>query len=71
MSTSGPTPIDGAQHSAEAVAIAAERRWGVIVLALMALLVAMMVFTGLHWAAMPPSRVETIDVTTVHLRGET
>jgi hypothetical protein len=20
-----------------------------------------MVFTGLHWAAMPPSRVETID----------
>ncbi len=36
----------------------------------MALLVAMMIFTGVHWAAMPPSRVETIDVKTVHLRGE-
>ena len=30
----------------------------------------MMVVTGLHWAAMPPSRVETIDVKTVHLKGE-
>ena len=34
------------------------------------LLVAMMVVTGLHWAAMPPSRVETIDVKTLHLSGE-
>ena len=68
--TPTPTPTDSAGHASEAVAIAAERRWGVIVLALKALLVAMMVFTGLHWAAMPPSRVETIDVTTVHLRGE-
>ena len=33
------------------------------------LLVAMMVFTGLQWAAMPPSRVETIDPRTPsHLR---
>ena len=30
----------------------------------------MMIVTGLQWAAMPPSRVETIDVKTVHLRGE-
>jgi hypothetical protein len=29
-----------------------------------------MVVTGLHWSAMPPSRVETIDVNTVHLQGE-
>ena len=36
----------------------------------MALLVAMMVFTGLHWSAMPPSRVETVDVKTLHLKGE-
>lgn len=55
---------------AESVAVAAERRWAIVVLAIMALLVAMMVFTGLHWAAMPPSRVETIDVKTLHLRGE-
>ena len=54
----------------EAVADAAERRWAVIVVALMGLLVAMMVVTGVHWAAMPPSRVETIDVKTVHIKGE-
>ena len=72
MSTATPTPTtaDGFDHASEAIAIAAERRWAVIVLAIMALLVAMMVFTGLHWAAMPPSRVETIDVKTVHIRGE-
>jgi cytochrome c oxidase subunit 2 len=34
------------------------------------MLVAMMVVTGLHWAAMPPSRVETVDVKTLHLAGE-
>ena len=36
---------------------------------IIALLVAMMVFTGLHWAAMPPSRVETIDPRTLHIDG--
>ncbi len=70
MSTATHTTEDGFDHASEAIAIAAERRWAVIVLAIMALLVAMMVFTGLHWAAMPPSRVETIDVKTVHIRGE-
>ena len=30
----------------------------------------MMVFTGLHWASMPPSRVETIDPRTLHISGE-
>jgi len=57
-------------HAAEAVAVTAERRWAFIVLAIIALLVLMMVVTGLHWASMPPSRVETIDVKTVHLQGE-
>jgi len=55
---------------AEAVAVAAERRWAWVVAAIIAVLLAMMVFTGLHWAAMPPSRVETIDVNTLHLKGE-
>jgi len=54
----------------EAIAVAAERRWAIIVLGIIALLGAMMVVTGLHWASMPPSRVETIDVKTVHLKGE-
>jgi cytochrome c oxidase subunit 2 len=59
-----------AHHASEAVAAAAERRWAVIVGVIIALLVAIMVVTGLHWSAMPPSRVETIDVNTVHLKGE-
>ena len=63
-----PSPGDG--HASEAVSVAAERRWAIIVLAIIALLVLMMVVTGLHWASMPPSRVETIDVKTVHIKGE-
>ena len=54
----------------EAVAARAEGRWARVVVAIVAVLIAMMVFTGLHWAAMPPSRVETIDPTTLHLSGE-
>lgn len=57
-------------HASEATAVAAERRWAIIVALIMASLVAMMVFTGLHWAAMPPSRVETVDVRTLHIKGE-
>jgi cytochrome c oxidase subunit 2 len=56
--------------NAEHVAVAAERRWGVVVAAIIASLIAVMVVTGLHWAAMPPSRVETVDVKTLHLKGE-
>jgi cytochrome c oxidase subunit II len=58
-------------HSAAAQAAErAERRWAWVVGGIILLLVAMMVFTGLHWAAMPPSRVETIDPRTLHIRGE-
>ncbi len=65
------TAADGGQgHASEAVAVAAERRWAIIVGLITALLVAMMVITGLHWAAMPPSRVETVDISTLHTKGE-
>ncbi|HEX4233413.1 MAG TPA: cytochrome C oxidase subunit II [Caldimonas sp.] len=57
-------------HASESVAVAAERRWAIVVALVIALLVVMMIVTGLHWAAMPPSRVETVDVKTLHLRGE-
>lgn len=57
-------------HASEAVANAAERRWAIIVGLIVASLLAMMIFTGLHWAAMPPSRVETVDVRTLHIKGE-
>lgn len=60
----------GGTGGAEAVAEAAERRWAVVVGIITVLLVAMMVVTGLHWASMPPSRVETVDVKTLHLKGE-
>lgn len=48
----------------------AERRWAWVVAAIIFVLVAMMVWTGLHWAAMPPSRVEVVDPRTLHIRGE-
>ncbi len=63
-------PGPGQVHASEAVANAAERRWAIIVVLIIASLLAMMVFTGLHWAAMPPSRVETVDVRTLHIKGE-
>ena len=52
------------------VAAAAERRWATIVAVIIVLLVAMMVVTGIKWASMPPSRVETIDPRTLHIAGE-
>ena len=64
-----PTGADAA-HASVAVTDAAERRWTIIVMLIIAMLVAMMVFTGLHWAAMPPSRVETIDPRKLHISGE-
>ena len=62
MSTAAATPPEGDPH---AVADAAEKRWAIIVVAIIGFLVLMMVVTGLHWAAMPPSRVETVDVRTL------
>jgi cytochrome c oxidase subunit II len=60
-----------APHGAsEAVAYAAERRWAIVVGIIIAFIVLTMVVTGLHWAAMPPSRVETIDPRTLHISGE-
>ena len=59
-----------AAHASVPVADAAERRWAIIVMLIIAMLLAMMVFTGLHWASMPPSRVETIDPRKLHISGE-
>jgi cytochrome c oxidase subunit II len=57
-------------HASADVAARVERRWATTMVLLMALLVAMVVFTGLHWAMMPPSRVETVDPRTLHESGE-
>ena len=62
--------LTSALPDSAAVANAGERRWAIVVGSIVALLLALMVFTGVHWAAMPPSRVETIDARTLHVSGE-
>ncbi|WP_296663257.1 cytochrome C oxidase subunit II [Paraburkholderia sp.] len=57
-------------HASAEVAARVERRWAVLMVALVCVLIAMTVFTGLHWAMMPPSRVETINPATLHVSGE-
>lgn len=57
-------------HASADVAARVERRWATAMVLLVAVLVAMVVYTGLHWAMMPPSRVETIDPRSLHVSGE-
>ena len=70
MSTAGAIAGDGAGSTSEATGSAAEKRWAIVVGLIVLLLIGMMVFTGIHWAAMPPSLVETINPRTLHLSGE-
>ncbi|GLQ50916.1 hypothetical protein ACFFJT_06410 [Dyella flava] len=62
---SSADPHDSAEQAARI-----EKRWAIVIVGIMALLVAVTIFTGLHWAMMPPSRVETIDPSTLHVSGE-
>lgn len=55
---------------AEAVARRYESRWSLAMGAIIFLLLATIVFTGIHFESMPPSRVETIDATTLDQKGE-
>jgi len=55
---------------APSAAAAAERRWAMVSMALIAGLLGIVVFTGVHWASMPPSGIEPIDPTTLHVAGE-
>ncbi|CAD6530864.1 cupredoxin domain-containing protein [Paraburkholderia kirstenboschensis] len=56
--------------SGHTVALRAERRWAIFAGALIVLMLAVIVYSGLHWAMMPPSRVETIDPSRLQLSGE-
>ena len=47
-----------------------ERRWGRVVVIVVALVLGVIIFASVHWAAQPPSNVETIDATRLHLSGE-
>ncbi len=51
-------------------AAAAEQRWAILSLSLMGIVVAVIVFTAIHWASMPPSGIEPIDPTRLHVAGE-
>lgn len=47
-----------------------ESRWVAVMLAMLAAMMAIIVVTGVTHALHPPSNVETIDATTLHLGGE-
>jgi cytochrome c oxidase subunit II len=47
-----------------------ENRWVTIMLAMLAVMMAIIVVTGVTHALHPPSNVETIEPTTLHLGGE-
>ena len=52
------------------VAARVERRWATLSIAIVALLVGVAAFAGIHKATMPQTRVETIHPATLHLSGE-
>lgn len=49
---------------------AAERHWAMISITLIGIVVAVIAFTGIHWASMSPSGIEPIDPTRLHVAGE-
>lgn len=54
----------------EALAAVVERRWAIICVLIVFVFVAVAAFAGIHQAAMPQARVETISPTRLHLGGE-
>jgi cytochrome c oxidase subunit 2 len=59
---------DGAVPEEEITRV--ENRWVAIMLAMLAVMMAVIVVTGITHSLHPPSNVETIDPTTLHLSGE-
>jgi cytochrome c oxidase subunit II len=57
-----PPPADAVEKS--------ERRWAYVVAGVIGFVFAVIIFSGVHWAAAPPSNVETIDASRLHLAGE-
>ena len=48
----------------------AERHWAAVATGCIAIIVAVIVFTSIHWSTMPPSGIEPIDPTRLHIAGE-
>ena len=64
------TAADSAPPPGEEAAARAERRWGLVSVVIIALLVFLATFAGVHQATMPQNRVATIDPRTLHISGE-
>jgi cytochrome c oxidase subunit II len=60
--SSQPSPHDVAERS--------EKRWAYFVIAIIVFMLVVVVYSGVHWAMMPPSRVETIDPSRLQMSGE-
>jgi len=56
--------------SSAGAAARAERRWAVLSVGIIVLLVVMAAYAGLHQAVMPQARLETADPRTLHVAGE-
>ena len=59
-----------AAGSEDSASTRAEKRWAAVSVALIVMVLAVIAFTGIHWASMPPSGIEPIDPTTLHVSGE-
>jgi cytochrome c oxidase subunit 2 len=65
----GP-PQRGLPEGVEAAIARTEKRWLVIILGIFAVMLIVMVATGIAHALHPPSNVETTDPVRLHLQGE-
>ena len=63
-------PAAPLEAAAERTARRVERVWAWSMTAIIAVILAVVVFTTLHWGMQPPSSVETIDSTRLQLGGE-
>jgi cytochrome c oxidase subunit 2 len=52
------------------VAASVERRWATVAVLIVAVLIVVAAFAGIHQATMPQARVETVSPTRLHLGGE-
>jgi cytochrome c oxidase subunit 2 len=60
----------GIQEESEVVTARAERRWAAAAIVAVVVLVVVAGYAGIRHGALPQSRVETADPTTLHLAGE-
>jgi cytochrome c oxidase subunit 2 len=58
------------QEESEFVTARAESRWATVAISTVVLFVVVAGYAGIHQGALPQSRVETTDPTTLHLAGE-